>query len=165
MSGAFEEAILTTDTVTKQTCYELVIGGDIITIGGAAKGSGMIHPNMATMLGFVTTDAAVEEQALKNALREITDVSFNQITVDGETSTNDMVLVMANGCAGNDCLTDQHPDWPAFKKGLKLVCEDLAKDIARDGEGATKLIEARVEGAKNNLEANIIAKKSSAQAL
>ena len=116
MSGAFEEAILTTDTVTKQTCYELVIGGDIITIGGAAKGSGMIHPNMATMLGFVTTDAAVEEQALKNALREITDVSFNQITVDGETSTNDMVLVMANGCAGNDCLTEQHPDWPAFKR-------------------------------------------------
>ncbi|QPV78681.1 bifunctional ornithine acetyltransferase/N-acetylglutamate synthase [Bacillus velezensis] len=159
VSGAFEEAILTTDTVTKQTCYELVIGGDIITIGGAAKGSGMIHPNMATMLGFVTTDATVEEQALKNALREITDVSFNQITVDGETSTNDMVLVMANGCAGNDCLTEQHPDWPAFKKGLKLVCEDLAKDIARDGEGATKLIEARVEGAKNNLEANIIAKK------
>ncbi|MFT3656694.1 Arginine biosynthesis bifunctional protein ArgJ [Bacillus sp. B01(2024)] len=159
VSGAFEEAILTTDTVTKQTCYELVIGEDIITIGGAAKGSGMIHPNMATMLGFVTTDAAVEEQALKNALREITDVSFNQITVDGETSTNDMVLVMANGCAGNDCLTEQHSDWPAFKKGLKLVCEDLAKDIARDGEGATKLIEAKVEGAKNNLEANIIAKK------
>ncbi|MBT2573847.1 bifunctional ornithine acetyltransferase/N-acetylglutamate synthase [Bacillus sp. ISL-51] len=159
VSGAFEEAILTTDTVIKQTCYELMIGGQKITIGGAAKGSGMIHPNMATMLGFVTTDAAVEEQALQKALREVTDVSFNQITVDGETSTNDMVLVMANGCAGNECLTEQHPDWPVFKKGLKLACEDLAKEIARDGEGATKLIEAQVEGAKNNLEANVIAKK------
>lgn len=159
VSGAFEEAILTTDTVIKQTCYELMIGDQNITIGGAAKGSGMIHPNMATMLGFVTTDAAVEERALQKALREITDVSFNQITVDGETSTNDMVLVMANGCAGNERLTEQHPDWPVFKKGLKLACEDLAKEIARDGEGATKLIEAQVEGAKNNLEANIIAKK------
>ncbi|ARW06187.1 bifunctional ornithine acetyltransferase/N-acetylglutamate synthase [Bacillus atrophaeus] len=157
--GDFEEAILTTDTVMKQTCYELTIGDKKVTIGGAAKGSGMIHPNMATMLGFVTTDAAVEEKALHNALREITDVSFNQITVDGETSTNDMVLVMANGCAENECLTEAHDEWPLFKKGLLLVCEDLAKDIARDGEGATKLIEAQVKGAKNDLEANVIAKK------
>ncbi|MBT2626241.1 bifunctional ornithine acetyltransferase/N-acetylglutamate synthase [Bacillus sp. HU-1818] len=157
--GDFEEAILTTDTVMKQTCYELTIDDKKVTIGGAAKGSGMIHPNMATMLGFVTTDAAVEEKALHNALREITDVSFNQITVDGETSTNDMVLVMANGCAENECLTEAHDEWPLFKKGLLLVCEDLAKDIARDGEGATKLIEAQVKGAKNDLEANVIAKK------
>ncbi len=158
-SGDFEEAILTTDTVIKQTCYELTIGGKTVTIGGAAKGSGMIHPNMATMLGFVTTDAAIEEKALQKALREITDVSFNQITVDGETSTNDMVLVMANGCAENECLTEDHPEWPVFKKALLLTCEDLAKEIARDGEGATKLIEAQVQGAKNNLDANVIAKK------
>lgn len=99
-SGDFEEAILTTDTVIKQTCYELTMGGQKVTIGGAAKGSGMIHPNMATMLGFVTTDAAIEEKAAQKVLRDITDVSFNQITVDGETSTNDMVLVMANGTRG-----------------------------------------------------------------
>lgn len=157
--GDFEEAILTTDTVTKQTCYELTIGGQRVTIGGAAKGSGMIHPNMATMLGFVTTDACIEESALQRALREITDVSFNQITVDGDTSTNDMVLVMANGCAGNERLHEEHEDWPVFKKGLQLACTDLAKQIARDGEGATKLIEVEVNGAKSNLEAQIIAKK------
>ncbi|TWK42750.1 bifunctional ornithine acetyltransferase/N-acetylglutamate synthase [Bacillus paralicheniformis] len=157
--GDFEESILTTDTVIKQTCYELTIGGQRVTIGGAAKGSGMIHPNMATMLGFVTTDACIEESALQRALREITDVSFNQITVDGDTSTNDMVLVMANGCAGNERLHEEHEDWPVFKKGLQLACTDLAKQIARDGEGATKLIEVEVNGAKSNLEAQIIAKK------
>ncbi|ATH95039.1 N-acetylglutamate synthase [Bacillus glycinifermentans] len=157
--GDFEEAILTTDTVTKQTCYELMIGDQKIMIGGAAKGSGMIHPNMATMLGFVTTDAHVEEGALQKALRDITDVSFNQITVDGDTSTNDMVLVMANGCAGNECLHEGHKQWPVFKKGLEFVCRDLAKQIAKDGEGATKLIEVQVKGAKSNRDAQIIAKK------
>ncbi|MGM0757078.1 MAG: bifunctional ornithine acetyltransferase/N-acetylglutamate synthase [Bacillota bacterium] len=157
--GHFEEAILTTDTVIKNTTYTLTIDGKEILISGAAKGSGMIHPNMATMLGFVTTDANVEQEALQNALRDITDVTFNQITVDGETSTNDMVLVMANGMAENDALNEEHPEWPLFKEGLKLACEDLAKEIARDGEGATKLIEAKVAGAKNNLEAGIIAKK------
>ncbi|KIZ53132.1 bifunctional ornithine acetyltransferase/N-acetylglutamate synthase [Bacillus safensis] len=157
--GHFEEAILTTDTVIKNTAYTLTIDGKEIIISGAAKGSGMIHPNMATMLGFVTTDANVEQEALQQALRDITDVTFNQITVDGETSTNDMVLVMANGMAQNDALNQEHPEWPLFKEGLKLACEDLAKEIARDGEGATKLIEAKVAGAKNNLEAGIIAKK------
>ncbi|MCY1096298.1 bifunctional ornithine acetyltransferase/N-acetylglutamate synthase [Bacillus safensis] len=157
--GHFEEAILTTDTVIKNTAYTLTIDGKEIIISGAAKGSGMIHPNMATMLGFVTTDANVEQEALQQALRDITDVTFNQITVDGETSTNDMVLVMANGMAQNDALNEEHPEWPLFKEGLKLACEDLAKEIARDGEGATKLIEAKVAGAKNNLEAGIIAKK------
>ncbi|MBD3859795.1 bifunctional ornithine acetyltransferase/N-acetylglutamate synthase [Bacillus sp. 28A-2] len=157
--GHFEEAILTTDTVIKNTTYTLTIDGKEILISGAAKGSGMIHPNMATMLGFVTTDANVEQEALQQALRDITDVTFNQITVDGETSTNDMVLVMANGMAENDALNEEHPEWPLFKEGLKLACEDLAKEIARDGEGATKLIEAKVAGAKNNLEAGIIAKK------
>ncbi|QLI78848.1 bifunctional ornithine acetyltransferase/N-acetylglutamate synthase [Bacillus pumilus] len=158
-NGHFEEAILTTDTVIKNTTYTLTINGKEILISGAAKGSGMIHPNMATMLGFVTTDANVEQEALQNALRDITDVTFNQITVDGETSTNDMVLVMANGMAENEILNEEHPEWPLFKEGLKLACEDLAKDIARDGEGATKLIEAQVTGAKNHLEAGIIAKK------
>ncbi|MDR4197883.1 glutamate N-acetyltransferase / amino-acid N-acetyltransferase [Bacillus altitudinis] len=158
-NGHFEEAILTTDTVIKNTTYSLTIDGKEILISGAAKGSGMIHPNMATMLGFVTTDANVELEALQNALRDITDVTFNQITVDGETSTNDMVLVMANGMAENQALNEEHPEWPLFKEGLKLACEDLAKEIARDGEGATKLIEAKVVGAKNNLEAGIIAKK------
>lgn len=158
-NGHFEEAILTTDTVIKNTTYTLTINGKEILISGAAKGSGMIHPNMATMLGFVTTDANVEQDALQNALRDITDVTFNQITVDGETSTNDMVLVMANGMAENDVLNEEHPEWPLFKEGLKLACEDLAKEIARDGEGATKLIEAQVAGAKNHLEAGIIAKK------
>ncbi|WP_431794567.1 bifunctional ornithine acetyltransferase/N-acetylglutamate synthase [Bacillus altitudinis] len=158
-NGHFEEAILTTDTVIKNTTYSLTIDGKEILISGAAKGSGMIHPNMATMLGFVTTDANVEQEALQNALRDITDVTFNQITVDGETSTNDMVLVMANGMAENQALNEEHPEWPLFKEGLKLACEDLAKEIARDGEGATKLIEAKVVGAKNNLEAGIIAKK------
>lgn len=158
--GHFEEAILTTDTVIKNTAYTLTIDEKEIIISGAAKGSGMIHPNMATMLGFVTTDANVEQEALQQALRDITDVTFNQITVDGETSTNDMVLVMANGMAENDALNEEHPEWPLFKEGLKLACEDLAKEIARDGEGATKLIEAKVAGAKNNLEAGIIAKKN-----
>ncbi|MCY7538320.1 bifunctional ornithine acetyltransferase/N-acetylglutamate synthase [Bacillus pumilus] len=158
-NGHFEEAILTTDTVIKNTTYTLSINGKEILIAGAAKGSGMIHPNMATMLGFVTTDANVEQEALQNALRDITDVTFNQITVDGETSTNDMVLVMANGMAENDVLNEEHPEWLLFKEGLKLACEDLAKEIARDGEGATKLIEAQVAGAKNHLEAGIIAKK------
>ncbi|KIL22276.1 bifunctional ornithine acetyltransferase/N-acetylglutamate synthase [Bacillus safensis] len=157
--GHFEEAILTTDTVIKNTAYTLTIDEKEIIISGAAKGSGMIHPNMATMLGFVTTDANVEQEALQQALRDITDVTFNQITVDGETSTNDMVLVMANGMAENDVLNEEHPEWLLFKEGLKLACEDLAKEIARDGEGATKLIEAKVAGAKNNLEAGIIAKK------
>ena len=136
-----------------------MIGDQKIMIGGAAKGSGMIHPNMATMLGFVTTDARVEEGALQKALRDITDVSFNQITVDGDTSTNDMVLVMANGCAGNECLHEGHKEWPVFKKGLESVCRDLAKQIAKDGEGATKLIEVQVKGAKSNRDAQIIAKK------
>lgn len=133
--GDFEEAILTTDTVIKQTCYELMIGGQRVTIGGVAKGSGMIHPNMATMLGFVTTDACIEESALQRALREITDVSFNQITVDGDTSTNDMVLVMANGCAGNERLHEEHEDWPVFKKACSLPAQTSPNKSRETGKG------------------------------
>ncbi|MDQ0162417.1 bifunctional ornithine acetyltransferase/N-acetylglutamate synthase [Aeribacillus alveayuensis] len=161
LSGAkaFQEAILTTDTFIKGSCYQFEIEGKTVTIAGAAKGSGMIHPNMATMLGFITTDANVPSSLLQDALKEITDVTFNQITVDGDTSTNDMVVVMANGLAGHSLLSKDHADWNTFKEGLKLVCEDLAKQIARDGEGATKLIEVNVKGARTKKDANVIAKK------
>lgn len=156
---AFQTAILTTDTVMKKACYQTTIDGKTVTIGGAAKGSGMIHPNMATMLAFVTTDANISSPVLQEALRSITDVSFNQITVDGDTSTNDMVIVMASGLAGNKELTPDHPDWENFYEALKKTCEDLAKQIAKDGEGATKLIEVRVNGAKTDDDAKKIAKK------
>jgi glutamate N-acetyltransferase / amino-acid N-acetyltransferase len=156
---AFQTAILTTDTVMKKACYQTTIDGKTVTIGGAAKGSGMIHPNMATMLAFVTTDANISSPVLQEALRSITDASFNQITVDGDTSTNDMVIVMASGLAGNKELTPDHPDWENFYEALKKTCEDLAKQIAKDGEGATKLIEVRVNGAKTDEDAKKVAKQ------
>ncbi|WHY78768.1 bifunctional ornithine acetyltransferase/N-acetylglutamate synthase [Neobacillus sp. WH10] len=143
----FKQAILTTDTCIKQIGVQINIDGKTVSIGGAAKGSGMIHPNMATMLGFVTTDANIAYDDLLFALKEVTNTTFNMITVDGDTSTNDMVLVMANGLAENKQLTKNHPEWDDFKQGLKIVCESLAKKIARDGEGATKLIEVQVDGA------------------
>ncbi|MGG1481051.1 bifunctional glutamate N-acetyltransferase/amino-acid acetyltransferase ArgJ [Bacillus smithii] len=157
-SNSFETSILTTDLVTKSCGVETTIDGKKVTIGGAAKGSGMIKPNMATMLAFVTTDAAVEDGYVKQALKEITDDTFNQITVDGDTSTNDMVLVLANGLAGNNPLSPEHSEWQKFLAAFKMVCEDLAKKIARDGEGATKLVEVNVEGAANDEEARKIAK-------
>jgi glutamate N-acetyltransferase/amino-acid N-acetyltransferase len=143
----FLQAILTTDTTVKQIAVQVKINGKTVSIGGAAKGSGMIHPNMATMLGFVTTDANVAHEDLLYALRDVTNHTFNMITVDGDTSTNDMVLVMANGLAENEQLTKEHPDWELFMDGLKVVCGSLAKKIARDGEGATKLVEVQVNGA------------------
>ncbi|UAC49067.1 bifunctional ornithine acetyltransferase/N-acetylglutamate synthase [Bacillus aquiflavi] len=155
----FQTAILTTDTVMKSCCFSAEINGKKVTIGGAAKGSGMIHPNMATMLAFLTTDAAIPQPYLYSALKEVTDVTFNQITVDGDTSTNDMVIVMANGKAGNDLLTPEHPEWKVFKQLLKLCCEGLAKQVEKDGEGATKLIDVIVEGAATNEEARIVAKQ------
>jgi len=154
----FSQAILTTDTVTKNTAYSTVIDGKKIIIAGTAKGSGMIDPNMATMLGFITTDASIESIHLQAALKTITDLTFNSITVDGDTSTNDMVLVMANGMAGNDSLTPAHPDWEQFIEALHAVSKDLAKMIAKDGEGATKLIEVEVSGAISDVEARKIAK-------
>ncbi len=156
---SFHQAILTTDTVEKSSCYQVMIDGDTVTIGGAAKGSGMIHPNMATMLGFITTDANISSEVLQQALKKVIDTSFNQITVDGETSTNDMVISMANGMVEHEPLHENHPDWLSFLSGLQLVCEDLAKQIARDGEGATKLVEVDVMGARTNQEGNILAKK------
>ncbi|WP_186671712.1 bifunctional ornithine acetyltransferase/N-acetylglutamate synthase [Sporosarcina sp. BP05] len=154
----FSQAILTTDTVTKNTAYSTVIDGKKIIIAGTAKGSGMIDPNMATMLGFITTDAKIESIHLQAALKTVTDLTFNSITVDGDTSTNDMVLVMANGMAGNNSLTPAHPDWEQFTEALHAVSQDLAKMIAKDGEGATKLIEVEVSGAITDVEARKIAK-------
>jgi glutamate N-acetyltransferase / amino-acid N-acetyltransferase len=156
---AFQTAILTTDTIMKTCCFSAEIDGKTITMGGTAKGSGMIHPNMATMLGYITTDAKISQQALQQALREVTEKSFNQITVDGDTSTNDTVLVLANGKAENGTLTDEHPEWQVFKQLLTLTSESLAKQIAKDGEGATKLIEVEVKGALNELDARMIAKQ------
>ncbi|MCG7342580.1 bifunctional ornithine acetyltransferase/N-acetylglutamate synthase [Sporosarcina sp. ACRSL] len=154
----FSQAILTTDTVTKNTAYRVEVDGKEITIAGTAKGSGMIEPNMATMLGFITTDAKVDTGHLQDALKTVTDLTFNSITVDGDTSTNDMVLVLANGMAENEPLCPDHPDWGVFMQALHAVAQDLAKMIAKDGEGATKLVEVEVSGAVTDEEARKIAK-------
>lgn len=154
----FSQAILTTDLVQKTACVELELDGKKVYVAGAAKGSGMIHPNMATMLGFVTTDAAIGSEALQGLLRKATDLTFNMITVDGDTSTNDMLVAMASGLAGNRELTPQHEGWEAFAAALTYVCEVLAKAIARDGEGATKLVEVQVRGAVSDASAQAIAK-------
>lgn len=155
---SFEKAILTTDTTTKHVAVQLEIDGKQVTIGGAAKGSGMIHPNMATMLSFITTDANVNQDSLQQALRSVTDQSYNQITVDGDSSTNDMVLILANGKAENKELNESHPDWSVFMDAWNIVAIELAKMIARDGEGATKLIEVVAKGASTIQQANQIAK-------
>ncbi|RNA69904.1 bifunctional glutamate N-acetyltransferase/amino-acid acetyltransferase ArgJ [Alteribacter keqinensis] len=157
-TNRFEKAILTTDTCEKTASVELVIDGKTVTIGGAAKGSGMIDPNMATMLAFLTTDAEVAWESLQNALKEAIDRTFNMITVDGDSSTNDMVLLMANGHAGNHTLHEGHPQWAEFCEALQTLCESLAKSIAKDGEGATKLIEVSVTGAESDAGAKRIGK-------
>ncbi|MBB3130908.1 glutamate N-acetyltransferase/amino-acid N-acetyltransferase [Paenibacillus rhizosphaerae] len=154
----FSQAILTTDLVKKEACVSVLVNGKEVTIGGAAKGSGMIHPNMATMLAFMTTDAAIDQEALQQLMRQATDVTFNMITVDGDTSTNDMLIAMASGLAGNEVLTPAHPDWEPFAEGFTYVCRSLAQEIARDGEGATKLVEVSVTGAVSDLSARAIAK-------
>jgi len=158
VKAPFEEAILTTDTKPKHLAVQVEIDGKTVTIGGACKGSGMIHPNMATMLGFVTTDADVAPDSLSLALKSVINKSFNCITVDGDTSTNDMVLLLANGQAENQLLSEQHPEWQTFLNGLEIVCQGLAKFIAGDGEGATKLIEVQVSGAKDDHSAEVISK-------
>lgn len=157
-ADGFCQAILTTDLVQKMVCVSVEIDGQLVHIAGASKGSGMIHPNMATMLGFVTTDAAISSASLQQLLREVTDYTFNMITVDGDTSTNDMLVAMASGLAGNRELTPEHKGWEAFAEGLRYVCEVLAKAIARDGEGATKLVEVQVRGAVSDDSARAIAK-------
>lgn len=157
-AAEFSEAILTTDTFTKSVCYEAEIDGKVVSVAGVAKGSGMIEPNMGTMLAFVTTDAAIESSYLDQSLREAVNQTFNCITVDGDTSTNDMVLVMASEQAQNETLTPDHKDWNTFIELLTKTSEDLAKMIARDGEGATKLITVEVTGAKTKEDAQKVAK-------
>ena len=154
----FAEALLTTDTMMKNSAYTVTVDGKQVTVAGTAKGSGMIEPNMATMLGVITTDANIDSDTLQALLASATTVTFNAITVDGDTSTNDTVLALENGLAGNESLTPEHADWTAFKEAFRLVSQDLAKMIAKDGEGATKLIETTVVGAATNDEALKIAK-------
>ncbi|MFE0559277.1 bifunctional glutamate N-acetyltransferase/amino-acid acetyltransferase ArgJ [Paenibacillus sp. NPDC058910] len=154
----FSQAILTTDLLKKEACVTVQVNGTKVTIAGTAKGSGMIHPNMATMLGFMTTDAVIGQEALQLLLRQTTNLTFNMITVDGDTSTNDMLVAMASGLAGHDVLSPEHPDWDAFAAGFHYVCQQLAKAIARDGEGASRLIEVRVNGAESDDDAQAIAK-------
>lgn len=152
------QAIMTTDTVKKEIAVEFELDGKKCVIGGIAKGSGMIHPNMATMLVFVTTDVSISSAMLQKALRNDVKNSFNMISVDGDTSTNDMVCVIANGLAGNKEINDEGEDFEIFKKALNEVTVNLCRKIAGDGEGATKLLECIVSGAKSDSEAKGAAK-------
>ena len=151
--NGFARSILTTDKRTKEMAISLEIGGSTVSIGGVAKGSGMIHPNMATMLAFITTDVDINDSTLKNILTKSVNKSFNQISVDGDQSTNDTVLILANGQAKNKKITSLE-DANFFADALDEICIFLAKEIARDGEGNTRLIEATVNGAKNQKDAN-----------
>ena len=154
----FAEAILTTDTCTKTCVVTEEFGTDLVTMAGVAKGSGMIHPNMATMLAFITCDANISSATLQAALSQHVETTFNQITVDGDTSTNDMVLVMANGCRQNEEILPDTEEFEKFSKMLRYLMADLAKKIAKDGEGATKLIEVNVRHAKDEQSGRMIAK-------
>jgi glutamate N-acetyltransferase/amino-acid N-acetyltransferase len=156
--GAFAQAIMTTDLAKKESAVKVTCGKAQFTIGGAVKGSGMIHPNMATMLCFVTTDAGVEPAPLAAIVRRVVSRTFNNLTVDGDTSTNDMVLVMANGASGVAVKGKGAELAEAFEEGLFAVCNDLCKKIAADGEGATKRVEINVAGAKTEEEARKAAK-------
>ncbi len=159
------DAILTTDTTTKEYAVRFVLQGVEVKIGGMAKGSGMIHPNMATMLAFITTDVDIEPVALQNALHWVVERSFNAITVDRDTSTNDMAIVLANGQAGNKQLSVDGPEFATFREALLLVCTELAKMIARDGEGATKFMEVKVKGAASEEDARQIARSIASSSL
>jgi glutamate N-acetyltransferase/amino-acid N-acetyltransferase len=152
------ESILTTDTRKKEIAVSFDLSGKEIRIGGMAKGSGMIHPDMATMLGFITTDIAIESNLLQEALVEVIAKTFNMISVDGDTSTNDMVLLLANGLAGNSLITAKNEDYDRFITALYLIAEYLAKEIVRDGEGATKLVEVEVQHALSRSDAEKAAK-------
>ena len=152
------EAIMTTDTVDKQVAVEFTLGGKVCRIGGIAKGSGMIHPNMATMLVFITTDAAISSSMLQKALSGDIANTFNMVSIDGDTSTNDMVTVLANGAAGNGEIVTEGEDFNTFMKALNTVTVNLCRMIAGDGEGATKLLECKVRGAKTLQIAKTVAK-------
>ncbi|MBR2177475.1 MAG: bifunctional glutamate N-acetyltransferase/amino-acid acetyltransferase ArgJ [Clostridia bacterium] len=152
------EAIMTTDTVKKEVAVETTIGGKTVKIGGISKGSGMIHPNMATMLCFVTTDAAISAGMIQKAVKTAADNTFNMISIDGDTSTNDTLSVMASGLAGNEEIIAEGEDYNAFVEALTAVCRELSKMMAKDGEGATKLLVCKVSGAKTEKDAKGVAK-------
>lgn len=152
------EGIMTTDTIKKECAVSFEIDGKICTIGGIAKGSGMIHPNMATMLVFITTDTAISSEMLQHALKTDIAQTFNMISVDGDTSTNDMVTVLANGIAGNTEIKSDNDDFKVFMKALNTVTIQLCRMIAADGEGATKLLECKVDGANDIVTARTVAK-------
>lgn len=152
------KAIMTTDTVKKEIAVQTEIGGKTVTVGGMCKGSGMIHPNMCTMLGFVTTDVCISKELLQSALSEDVQDTYNMVSVDGDTSTNDTVLLLANGMAENPCITEKNEDYEEFKKALNYVNTALAKKIAGDGEGATALFEVKIVGAESKEQAVTLSK-------
>ncbi|MBR3906063.1 MAG: bifunctional ornithine acetyltransferase/N-acetylglutamate synthase [Clostridia bacterium] len=157
-NAAAGEGIMTTDTYMKEVAVEFELSGKVCRLGGMAKGSGMIHPNMATMLVFLTTDAAIAPDMLQKALSGDVQSSFNMLSVDGDTSTNDMVTVLANGLAGNEMITEENADFETFMQALNTVTVQLCRMIAGDGEGATKLLECKVDGAKDLQTAKTVAK-------
>ena len=152
------KAIMTTDTVEKEYALEVELDGKTVTVGGITKGSGMIHPNMATMLGFLTTDASITSELLNEALHTAIEDTFNMVSVDGDTSTNDMVSIMSSGLAENQTITEKNHDYELFTKALTEVCAVLSRKIAKDGEGATRLLECAVTGAKTKEDARTVAK-------
>lgn len=154
---AAAQAIMTTDLRSKEVALQTTIGHRLITLGGMAKGSGMIHPDMATMLAFLATDASVEPLALQAALKRAVDRSFNCISVDGDTSTNDTVLLLANGAAGNATLREKSREWPLFQHLVEEACLTLAMQVCRDGEGVTKIMEVVITGARTQREAKLAA--------
>ena len=155
---AASKAIMTTDTVNKEVAVSFMAGGKKVTLGGMSKGSGMIHPNMCTMLAFITTDLSIDKLLMQEALREVVADTFNMITVDGDTSTNDSLILMANGVAGDDKITAKNEDYKSFKEALFFVCRFLARKMASDGEGATKLFEAKVVNAKSKEDARTLSR-------
>ncbi len=159
------EAIMTTDTRKKEFAVTFQADGRTCTLGGIAKGSGMIAPNMATMLCFLTTDAAIAPQLLHEALLAVVDDTFNMLSVDGDTSTNDMVVVLANGAAGNTLVTEKNADYDAFLEALHALCAAICRHLAADGEGATKLLKCRVSGAASVKDARLAAKAVANSAL
>ncbi len=155
---AASRAIMTTDTINKEVAVTFTAGGKTVTLGGMSKGSGMIHPNMCTMLGFLTTDLDIDRGLMQEALSEVVKDTFNMITVDGDTSTNDTLLLMANGMAGNEKITEKNGDYEIFVEALFYVCRYLARRMAGDGEGATKLFEAKVRNAKSKEDARTLSR-------
>lgn len=155
---AASKAIMTTDTINKEIAVSFEIGGKTVTLGAMSKGSGMIHPNMCTMLGYVTTDLCIEKKLLQEALSDVVTDTFNMITVDGDTSTNDTLLILANGLAENPVIAEKNADYQLFRDALYFVCEYLAKKMAGDGEGATALFEAKIINAKSKEDAKIMAR-------